>query len=111
MWAVTRTAIRAGIVMEYWKKTEKRNKKMKKMQNDVTIKEVDYGYIVTVGCKTLAFTTWQELNKELQAYAKSKTTELHKVLEKDAPQGITILSPSSNVADISTMNPLPYGTA
>ncbi len=59
---------------------------MKKMQNDVTIKEADHGYIVTVGCKTLAFTTWQEFNKELQAYAKGKTTELRKVLEKDTSQ-------------------------
>lgn len=58
---------------------------MKTMQWTVTIEEVENGYVARVGCKLLVFTSWEDLSKELTAYAKGEKTELAKELLKDIP--------------------------
>jgi hypothetical protein len=57
---------------------------MKNMPHPVTITELDHGFTVRVGCKTLAFEQWETLLTELKAYATGQKTELIKRLEKEA---------------------------
>lgn len=58
---------------------------MKKMKWEVTIAEVENGYVVRVGCKLFVFTDWEAFNKELYAYAAGKSTELAGRVLKDMP--------------------------
>lgn len=51
---------------------------MKKMQYQVTLQEVDNGYVVRVGCKLLVFEDRQKLLNELTAHIKGEETELSK---------------------------------
>ena len=58
---------------------------MKKMQYEVTICEVENGFIVRAGCKLFAFAGYEEMEKELRAYAHGEKTELIAQIEKEAP--------------------------
>lgn len=57
---------------------------MKKTQYQVTIQEVDNGYVVRAGCKLVVFEDKATLFAELKAYFGGKETELSEQLKKDA---------------------------
>lgn len=65
----------------------------KKMPWKVTILEVDNGYVVEVGCKTLVFESQEVLITELDAYMKGKETKLSEDLKKEFNQTITAEAP------------------
>lgn len=56
---------------------------MKKMNYEITIAEVENGYVARAGCKLFVFETWENLNKELTAYANGKETELTKRIKEE----------------------------
>ncbi len=56
---------------------------MKKMQHQVTIQEVDNGYVVRVGCKLVVFEDKATLLMELKACLNGKETELSERLKKE----------------------------
>ncbi len=58
---------------------------MKKMQYEVTICEVENGFVVRVGCKLFAFANYEEMEMELRAYAHGEKTELTARIEKETP--------------------------
>ena len=56
---------------------------MKKMKWEVTIAEVDNGYVVRVGCKLFVFELWSTLMGELNCYAKGEKTNLSESVLKE----------------------------
>lgn len=54
----------------------------RKMDYQVTIQEVDNGYVVRVGCALLVFGSWEKLWPELNAYAEGENTDLSRRLRK-----------------------------
>jgi hypothetical protein len=59
---------------------------MRTMNWDVTICEVENGYVARVGCKLFVFNSWEKLNQELYAYATGEETELAEQVKKELPQ-------------------------
>jgi len=59
---------------------------MKVMRWDVTIAEVENGYVARVGCKLFVFSSWEKLSKELEAYAKGGNTELSERIKEEMGQ-------------------------
>lgn len=77
----------------------------KKMPWEVTILEVDNGYVVKVGCKTLVFESQEVLITELDAYMKGKETKLSEDLKKEFNQ-----APTAEMSDQACV-PEPDGLA
>lgn len=59
---------------------------MKKMQWEVTICEVENGYVARVGCKLFVFNEWKQLLSELEAYRKGEKTKLSKQAQPECVQ-------------------------
>jgi len=58
---------------------------MKKMKWEVTIAEVENGYVVRVGCKLFVCQDWDFLVRELSAYAAGKKTQFAEEVMKGMP--------------------------
>ena len=56
---------------------------MKKMKWEVTIAEVENGYVVRVGCKLFVFPDWEALYNELNTYIKGGKSKLSEKVTKD----------------------------
>jgi hypothetical protein len=82
---------------------------MKKMKWEVTIAEVENGYVARVGCKLFVFPNWFALEKELTAYAHGEKTQLSEQIKKVLRQDETCETAAPRQADSNLADCLARG--
>lgn len=73
-----------------------------KTNYQVTIQEVENGYVVRVGCKMLVFTDYETLQKEQVAYFAGEKTELSSRLMKNESATACVEAPIDPSGGLAT---------